>query len=232
MSFKPLNTIVYTDGFNLYHSLRGTPYKWLNIEAVINSVLDSSWHDVIKIKYFTANTPFSKSAQRQDLYLRVIDNLEKVEIVRGKFKKRYIEIKKTYVKKLSVLEGDAKRLKDIKNILTENTVQFPKYEEKETDVNIATHIIYDCCKKNIGSIVLLSNDTDLKLPLWFARKKLKKRVIVITPTEIEKGVIIPLDAHQDLQKISNKTISLTESDLKNNQFPDVVNGISKPKSWS
>ena len=31
-------------------------------------------------------------------------------------------------------------------MLKENTVQFPKYEEKETDVNIATHIIYDCAK--------------------------------------------------------------------------------------
>ena len=231
MPSKPLNTIVYIDGFNLYHSLRDTPYKWLNIEVLIHSILDFSWHNVIKIKYFTANTPFSKSAQRQDLYLRVIDNLEKVEIIRGKFKKRYIEIKKTYVKKLSVLEGNYKKLKDIKNMLIENTVQFPKYEEKETDVNIATHIIYDCCKENIDSIVLLSNDTDLKLPLWFARKKLKKRVVVITPTDNDVEAIVPLDAHQDLQKISNTTISLTEEYLKNSQFPDVVNKISKPKSW-
>ena len=88
----PLNTIVYIDGFNLYHSLRDTSYKWLNIEVLMNSILVSSWHNIIKIKYFTANTPFSKSAQRQDVYLRVIDNLEKVEIVRGKFKKRYIKL--------------------------------------------------------------------------------------------------------------------------------------------
>ena len=86
MSSKPLNTIVYIDGFNLYHSLRDTPYKWLNIEELISSTLDSFWHNVVKIKYFTANTPFSKSAQRQDLYLRAIGNLKKVEIVHGKFK--------------------------------------------------------------------------------------------------------------------------------------------------
>lgn len=231
MSSKPLNTIVYIDGFNLYHSLRDTPYKWLNIEELINSTLDSSWHNVIKIKYFTANTPFSQSAQRQDLYLRAINNLKKVEIVRGKFKKRYIEIKKTYVKKLSISKGNPELLRNIKDMLMENTVQFPKYEEKETDVNIATHIVYDCCKKGIGSIVLLSNDTDLKLPLWFVRKELKKRVIVITPTEIKKGAIVPMEAHQDLQKISNKTLSLTEAHLKNSQFPDLIDGMSKPKQW-
>ena len=100
---------------------------------------------------------------------------------------------------------------------------YHSHEEKETDVNIVTHIIYDCCKENISSIVLLSNDTDLKLPIWFARQKLKKRVIVITPIEME--------THQDLRKISNKTLSLTESHLKNSQFPDVVNGIYKPRSW-
>ena len=198
----------------------------------MNSILDSSWHNIIKIKYFTANTPFSKSAQRQDVYLRVIDNLETVEIVRGKFKKRYIKVKKAYVNKLSILTGDSRKLRNIKNMLRENTVQFSKYEEKETDVNIATHIIYDCFKEDVSSVVLLSNDTDLKLPLWFARKKLKKRVIVVTPTEIEEDIIVPLDAHQDLKKISNKTISLTEEHLKNSQFSDIVSGITKPKSWS
>ena len=102
---------------------------------------------------------------------------------------------------------------------------------KRNILKSTTHIIYDCCKENITSIVQLSNDTDLKLPLWFARKKLKKRVIVITPTGKETRSIIPLEAHQDLQKISNKTISLTKEHLKNSRFPNMVKGISKPKSW-
>jgi len=97
MLSKPLDTIVYIDGFNFYHSLKNTPYKWLNIEALISSVLDSSWHNVIKIKYFTAKTPFSESAQRQDLYFRAISTLQKIEIIYGKFKRRHIQIKKNYV---------------------------------------------------------------------------------------------------------------------------------------
>lgn len=229
---KPLITIVYIDGFNLYHSLKNTPYKWLNIEKLINSILDSSWHNVIKIKYFTANTPFSKSAQRQDLYLRTIKTLQKVEVVYGKFKKRYMEVKNTYVKKLSVLKGDPEKLNDIQNLLMKNIIQFPKYEEKETDVNIATHIMYDCCKEDVDSIVLLSNDTDLKLPLRFARNSLKKRIIIITPTEYRQGAVVPMKAHQDLKKISHKSLSLTEEHLKESQFPNIVGEISKPQSWS
>ncbi|MDE0517931.1 MAG: NYN domain-containing protein [Bdellovibrionales bacterium] len=206
MPSKPLDTIVYIDGFNFYHSLKNTSYKWLNIEKLINSILDSSWHNVIKIKYFTAKTPFSESAHRQSVYFKAIDTLQKVEIVYGKFKKRHIKVRKKYIEKLFILTGEPQKLEHIKSILRENIVQFPTNEEKETDVNIATHIIYDCCKENISSIVLLSNDTDLKLPLWFARKKLKKRVVVITPMEME--------THQDLRKISNKTLSLKENHLK------------------
>ena len=152
MPSTPFNTIVYIDGFNLYHSLKDTPYKWLNIEALISSVLDSSLNNIIKIKYFTVSAPFSESAQRQDLYLRVVDTLQKVEIIYGKFKKRHIKIRKNYVEKLCIVKGDFKKLTNIKSILRENIVQFSKHEEKETDVNIATHIIYDCCKENIDSI--------------------------------------------------------------------------------
>ena len=225
---NPLNTIVYIDGFNLYYSLKYTPYKWLNIERLVHSVLDPSWHNVVQIKYFTARVKRKpkdpSNVIRQDMYLRAIQTIQKVEIIYGKFKRRNI--------KASMVIKNPEQLKQVKRIIGKNISPFSKYEEKETDVNIATHIIYDCCNENISSIVLLSNDTDLKLPLWFARKKLKKRVIVITPTKNTTRSIVSLEAHQDLQKISNKTINLTEEHLKNSQFSDVVSGISKPKSWS
>jgi len=112
----------------------------LNIEVLIISVLDSLWHNVIKIKYFTAKTPFSESAQKQDLYFRAISTLQKIEIIYGKFKRRHIQISKNYVEKLSILKGDSKNLKYIKSILGENIVQFPTHEEKETDVNTTKQI--------------------------------------------------------------------------------------------
>ena len=223
-----LNTIVYIDGLNLYYSLKNTPYKWLNIKALIETVLDSSWHNIVAIKYFTARvqstlTDPSKDS-RQDIFLQAIQTLQKVEIVYGKFKKRDI--------KAPLLIKNQEKLKQVQKIMGKSVFQFSKYEEKETDVNIATHIMYDCCKENISSIVLLSNDTDLKLPIWFARKKFKNRVIVITPPENRKGSLTLKTAQQHLQKISHKNISLEEVHFKNNQFPDVVGGISKPKSWS
>lgn len=223
-----LNTNVYIDGLNLYYSLKNTPYKWLNIKTLVESVLDSSWHNIVAIKYFTARvqstlTDNSKDS-RQDIYLQVVQKLQKVEVIYGKFKKR--DIKAT----LSIKNPE--KLKKIQKIIGKNVFQFSKYEEKETDVNIATHIMYDCCKENISSIALISNDTDLKLPLWFARKKFKKRVVVITPPENKKGFLALKTAQQHLQKISHKNISLEEFHFKNSQLPGIVGGISKPKTWS
>ena len=80
------------DGFNFYHSLKNTPYKWLNIVKLVNCILDTSRNHIVKIKYFTAKTPFSNSAQRQDVYLRALKTLKEVEIWYGKFKKREIKI--------------------------------------------------------------------------------------------------------------------------------------------
>ena len=124
----PLNTLIYIDGLNLYYSLKNTPYKWLNIKALIESALDSSWHNIVAIKYFTARvqstlTDPSKDS-RQDIFLQAVQTLPKVEIVYGKFKKRDI--------KAPLLIKNPEKLKQIQKVTGRNIFQFSKYEEKET----------------------------------------------------------------------------------------------------
>ena len=49
-----MRTYVYFDGFNLYYgALKGTPYKWLNLVKLSNSLLPPQY-TVNKIHYFTA----------------------------------------------------------------------------------------------------------------------------------------------------------------------------------
>ncbi len=222
MSNKPFKTIVYIDGFNFYHSLKDTPYKWLDIEKLIKITLNLKWHNIVKIKYFTAKTPFPDSALRQEIYLKAIKTSPLIEIICGKFKKRNITIKNKYINKLSILKGDQNKIESIRKLLRDNIICFPKYVEKETDVNIATHIVYDCCKEDIEAIAILSNDTDLKKPLKFAKKKLQKKVIVIVPLQTLRFA---------LKDFSHKTIELTKEHLQKSRLPDVVNGIHKPKEW-
>ena len=74
MVHRPLRTLVYVDGFNLYYgSLKRTGWKWLDLVALCDSVL-AAHHDILAVKYFTArvsptaNDP--SKPQRQQLYLR------------------------------------------------------------------------------------------------------------------------------------------------------------------
>ena len=75
-----------------------------------------------------------------------------------------------------------------------------KWEEKESDVNIATHLMEDGYENKYECAVLISNDTDLKTPLLRVKRKLKKTVGIISPYKM---------THIELQKSSHfhKTIS-------------------------
>ena len=224
ISSHSLNTTIYIDGLNLHYSLDNTPYKWLNVKALTESILISSFHKIVRIKYFTAIPTKADSARKHRLYLQTLETLQNIEIIYGKHKRRRIKGK--------LIKYDPQLNKEI---ITNKTVKIFKPEEKETDVNIASHIVYDSCKENIDCIVLLSNDTDLKTPLKFVKYRLKKRVIIITPTqrlESPGDPILSNKSHIELRKLSNVNLRIEEHHLKHSQFPDVVNGISKPKSWA
>ena len=50
-----MRTNVYVDAFNLYYgSLKGTPYRWLNLEALLRRLLIAG-NQLQKIKYYTAH---------------------------------------------------------------------------------------------------------------------------------------------------------------------------------
>ena len=219
-----MNTTIYIDGLNLHYSLDNTPYKWLNVKSLTENILNSSLHKIIKIKYFTAIPTKADSARKHHLYLQSLKTLQNIEIIYGKHKRRRIKGK--------LIKYDPKLNKEI---ITDKTVKIFKPEEKETDVNIASHIVYDACKENIDCVVLLSNDTNLKTPLKFVKYRLKKKVVIITPTKRLENPSEPIrsnKSHIELRKLSNANLSIEELHLKDSQFPDVVNGIFRPKDWS
>ena len=208
-----LKTAVYIDGFNFYYSLRSTPYKWLDLQKLAANVLDPSLHKIKFVKYFTAAPKRADSAQRQSVYIRALKTLRNIEIIFGQFKKRQVKGK-------SIEDG--------------KIISVIKWEEKKSDVNIASHIIYDCCRKKIDCAALLSNDADLTTPLEFVKYKLKKKIVVITPMKRRKsptGGLEPEKSHIELRKLSHVNLSVKERHLRSSQFPDAVNGIFKPKQW-
>ena len=48
-----MRTTIYVDGFNLYHAIKNTNYKWLNLVELAIQVLPPQC-EVTKLRYFTA----------------------------------------------------------------------------------------------------------------------------------------------------------------------------------
>ena len=211
-----MKTFVYIDGFNLYYRLKNTPYKWLNLQKLISFLLNVNRHDVLKIKYFTAlikgNNNDQSNTTRQHKYLRALKMIPNLEIIYGQFKKRTVKGQHCRYVNGKIKEG--KRIIIVK-----------KWEEKESDVNIATHIVADAYKNEYDCAILISNDTDLKAPLE-AIKNCEKMIGIISPVR---------EIHKDLKLISNFQKRISNNILKKSQFPERLKDHKGefycPKEW-
>ena len=101
-----------------------------------------------------------------------------------------------------------------------------KFEEKSSDVNIATFMLVDCFQSKCDVPILLSNDSDLSEPLKYIKTILKLLVGLITPTNpFVKG----------LRQYSSFKREISDEQLKNAQFPlklkDDQGEFSCPKEW-
>lgn len=83
-----MKTFVYVDGFNVYYGcLKRSPYKWLNLAALMKQVLPANL-TVARIKYFTAHVSGASdpdSPKRQDAYIRALKTLPEIEVYWGSF---------------------------------------------------------------------------------------------------------------------------------------------------
>ena len=142
-----MTTIVYVDGFNFYYgAVKGTPYKWVDLEAVCRRLLPRD--DIVKIRYFTARvTERPDDPQRpvrQAAYLRALATYSLIEIHYGHFVTRPTRLP---------LASD-----------TNTIVEVLRTEEKGSDVNLATHLLLDAFKGRCDTAVVISNDSDSRSP--------------------------------------------------------------------
>ena len=83
-----MSTNVYIDAFNLYYGcLKGTPYRWLDLDLLCRLLLPS--YAVNRIRYFTAiveSRPGDPGQQqRQQAYLRALLTIPNQSIHFGSF---------------------------------------------------------------------------------------------------------------------------------------------------
>jgi len=163
-----VKTNVYVDGFNLYYrALKGTPHKWLNLDALCRYLLPR--HQINQIKYYTAHVTARPNdpdqPTRQQTYLRALRTLPNVSIVLGTF----------LTNRVRALRADSPPG-------TTEYVTIFKTEEKGSDVKLATHLLNDGYRNEYEQAVVITNDSDLVEPIRIVRHSLGLPVGILNPS--------------------------------------------------
>lgn len=220
MSARP-RAFVYVDGLNLYfRALRGTPYKWLNIEALCDRMLPR--FDVVKIRYYTARIRSRGDSQRplrQETYLRALRTLPRVEIHYGKFSVQKVSRELARPS----LANRVRRWFGLPQGMN-RCVRVYDPKEKGSDVNLAVHVVNDAWHDRYDVAVVLSNDSDLLESLRIVRRERAKRVWVINPHR---------DPNPELHREADAVRRLSPHHLAESQLPEAIPGtpIHKPSIW-
>lgn len=199
-------TRVYVDGFNLYYrALRGTPYRWLNLLELARQRLRNCKIDAVN--YYTARVSDSVkagSSRRQQAYLSALQTLPEITVHFGSF----LALPKTF---------------PIYPITSPPTfARVLRSEEKGSDVNLASHLVFDGCKDSYDTAVVVSNDTDLIEPIRLVRKELGKRVELLSPVKRPA---------EPLLQTASFIRHIRTAHLKACQFPTTVGHVQKPRKW-
>ena len=207
-----MRTFVYVDGFNLYYrALKGTPYRWLDLVALFQNVLEPK-NQIIKVKYFTARVSASPSdssqPQRQDAYIRALKSYRpEIEFYFGHYM--------SHVVRMPLANTGPKH----------KMVEVIKREEKGSDVNLAVHLLNDAWLDQYDCAVVVSNDSDLAESMRLVRERGGKLIGLLTP-----GLSNPsfqLKSHSDFAR------HIRPGALANSQLPNPIPGtkIRKPATW-
>lgn len=218
MAQTRLKANFYVDGFNLYFGcVKDTAWKWLDLASLCRRGYPEL--EINRIRYFTARisaTPSDQSGpQRQDIYLRALSTIGDLSIHFGFFLSN--------PKWQPLVNPPAKGPKKAHVIDT---------EEKGSDVNLASYLLFDGFRKDYEVAIVVSNDSDLCEPIRIARQELGLPVGVFVPATVkERRPSIELKKVSDPQYYKQ----VRQKALKACQFPrsltDVTGKFSKPKSW-
>lgn len=101
-----------------------------------------------------------------------------------------------------------------------------KTGEKGSDVNLATHLLWDGFRGDYDCAVVISNDSDLLEPIRIVRMELKKKVGILNPHKHPSQVLVK---ECDFFK-KTRAGALAASQFPS-QLSDEHGTIMKPVSW-
>lgn len=208
MAGNTQKVIVYIDGFNFYFGLKSKKWKryyWLDLVKFCSQFLKPH-QELVEVNYFSAVSSNNRAKQdRQDLFFTANKQNPKFYLHLGKY------LKKSRVCNNCKVSSDT-------------------FEEKETDVRIATTIIRDVVLNKCNLSILITADSDLIPPIDCIKEiaPLHKIIVYFPPDRFSYDLknkasnFLKLEAHKDK--------------FENSMLPEnitLANGysFSRPAKW-
>lgn len=241
---------VYIDGFNLYYGGRALfgrsapGWRWLDLRQLSQRLLDRrvDWSNqgavLERVVYCTAFIDGNHNREArldQDAYVKaLLDNQAIDHLEKGRFTAQV----RNGVMASKGPKGRPKVVKAKRPVLIQNArgenirdarflVSYLRIEEKGSDVNVASHLLMDVIEGKIDAAIVISNDSDLRLPVTASRERV--------PT----GVVNPSPAATagDLRGERTDGVGghwwyrLMRADFTSSQLPEEVGSIQRPQEW-
>ncbi|WP_256078667.1 NYN domain-containing protein [Massilia sp. YIM B04103] len=222
-------TTVYVDGYNLYYGrLRGTPYKWLDLVQLFDTMLAQRDQNesLEMVRFFTAPALANfashgrASVEAQSAYHRALKarHPDRFDLIYG----AHAYDKSGTLLPCFVTGQPYNRA---------NRTRVWKLEEKKTDVNLALGMYRDACRRAVSRMILVSNDSDAEPALAAIREDFP---------DIMLGLIVPIRPSISDRPIHRRTSgslakfadwivpSLPDHQLLQAQLPPIVPARKKP----
>jgi hypothetical protein len=239
---------IYIDGFNLYYGARmlcgrGTPgWRWLDIRALAVALIGErrNWRDagVEKVVYCTA--PISgihnpSGHKDQDVYLKALLASGSVDHIEHGF---YVSRVRTAPLATKDAKGRPVLTRAQWPVMVRGStgismrhatflISYASWEEKGSDVNLASHLLLDVLQGTVEAAVVISNDSDLSFPIQQARQRIPVGTVNPGPTHLA-GALRGSAAEGAGRHWWRQ---LTAEDVKHHQLPDHVGRYRRPPGW-
>ena len=218
-----MRTVIYVDGFNLYYSvLRRTNLKWLDLVALFRDhVLDSN-AQLLEVSYYTAPilarmSDDPQSVQRQRIYLQALRRMHPDQL-------------KIFEGRIAVTTPFQRLVRPIAGASDISRVQVYDFNEKKTDVNLASDLLAGAWTGAFDQAVICSNDTDLEPALATLRKyRPQLRLGIVAPVRGSDNRYIAADLKQHADW--SKALSMVH--ISNAQLPERIpaSSLRRPETW-
>jgi hypothetical protein len=239
---------VYIDAFNLYYGGRdlcgrGRPgWRWLDVRALAQDLLgrrhDWAGASIERVVYCTARIDAPSNPvghQEQDVYLKAlvagnaVDWIEYGHYV-ARVKRAPLATPDRRGRPVLVTAGWPLKVQDRRGSPVRDArfmVSYAHREEKGSDVNVASHLLLDTMQGSVDAAIVISNDSDLRLPIQEVRDRLPVGLVNPSATLLAGALRgAPSDGIG-----RHWWTRLAAADFRNNQLTDPCGRYAKPPPW-